>query len=126
MRSRNEAARLRADVMKNGATPEFANVTYRNMKWLEEKRTKEKLTIVQIAEMCKVKHSTITRWLKIREFKPGGIKEGKEAISINFTLLPFLKERVDEFCRIYHKKRSAFIREAMLEKMRKEGFNPYK
>ena len=126
MRSRNEAARMRADVMKNGATPEFANVTYRKLGWLTEKRIKERLTVTQIAKMCNVTHTTISRWLKIREFKPGGIKEGKEVININFTLRPFLKEKVDEFCRIYHKKRSAFIRDAMLEKMRKEGFDPYK
>lgn len=125
-RSQYEAARLRGDKMKHGATPELANVTYRRTEWLREKRDKEKLTITQIAKLCGVTHTTISRWLKIRQFKPGGVKEGKEVINISFTLRPFLKEKVDEFCRIYHKKRSAFIRDAMLEKMRKEGFDPYK
>jgi hypothetical protein len=50
-RSRNEAARLRADVMKNGATPEFANVTYRSMKWLQEKNISGFKDVAQIINL---------------------------------------------------------------------------
>jgi len=125
-RSRHEAARLRGDSMKGGATPEFANATYRRLGWLKEKRNKEKLTIVQIAKMCHVKHSTITRWLQIRKFEPGSIKKGKQVVGTNFTMSKFFRDKVDEFCRLKRKKRSALIRELLLAEMCREGFDPYK
>jgi hypothetical protein len=125
-RSRNEAARLRTDLMKGGITVEFANATYRSMKWLQEKRTKEKLTVVQIAKMCHVRHTTICAWLKKRNFKPGGIKTGPEVVGTNFTISKYLRGKVDEFCRSKRIKRSALIRELLIEKMLKEGFNPYR
>jgi len=125
-RNLSEAARIRTDRMKDGVTLEIANKTYRNKKWLEEKRIKEELTEEEIAEMCNVSHSTIGRWLRIWGFGQGRIKVGRVSEPMSFTMPGFMREKIDKYCQLKKIKRSALIRELIEERMFKEGINLYK
>lgn len=126
IRTFTEAARLRTDHLKEGATLDFANKTYRNRGWLEEKRVSLGLTVEEIAEMCDVTHHTICHWLKIWGFKQGKIKLGRSSVVLSFTVPNFMRDKVDEFCRRKGTKRSALVRRLIIDEMKKNGFDPYK
>ena len=125
-RSLSEAMLLRTERMRVDVTPELANATYRNRRWLKSKRIKQKLTVREIAEMCHVSGPTICSWLRIRGFKPGNITKGRVTVGIRFAVPKFMRENINEFCRLKKIGRSTLIRELLTGKMLKEGFNPYK
>lgn len=124
-RSQKKAILLKDDYY-SGFSLSRANATYRNKKWLERKRLKEGWSMEEIAFELGVSDSTICYWLKKFGIKSGRVRRGKTYVSVLFYVPESIAIKVKQYCEKKEIERSEFIRKLIIERMLKDGFNPYR
>lgn len=118
-RDRSEAMLLRDD-WRSDFNTHLANITYRDRKWLKEKRLEEYLSVKEIANELGASRSTIEHWLKRFDIPADETKVKEIFIRIEVKMPKFLRANLNEYCRKKNISRSRFIRELLIEEMLKE------